>query len=107
LDRLVIFSERIETLNWLRKQLTADLQLKPRQLEVLNGGMGDTEQQDLVERFGRLDDPIRVPLCSDVASEGLNLHYFCHRLVHFDLPWSLMVAPRCLVWVATNFMPRA
>jgi hypothetical protein len=26
-----------------------------------------------------------------VASEGLNLHYFCHRLVHFDLPWSLMV----------------
>ena len=37
------------------------------------------------------DDPIRVLLCSDVASEGLNLHYFCHRLVHFDLPWSLMV----------------
>jgi hypothetical protein len=32
-----------------------------------------------------------VLLCSDVASEGLNLHYFCHRLIHFDLPWSLMV----------------
>jgi superfamily II DNA/RNA helicase len=53
--------------------------------------MTDTEQQDLVERFGRLDDPLRVLLCSDVASEGLNLHYYCHRLVHFDLPWSLMV----------------
>jgi superfamily II DNA/RNA helicase len=53
--------------------------------------MSDTQQQDLVERFGRLDDPLRVLLCSDVASEGLNLHYFCHRLVHFDLPWSLMV----------------
>jgi hypothetical protein len=53
--------------------------------------MADTEQQDLVERFGRLDDPLRVLLCSDVASEGLNLHYFCHRLVHFDMPWSLMV----------------
>ena len=90
-DRLVIFSERIETLNWLRKQLTADLRAKPRQLEILHGGMTDTEQQDLVERFGRLDDPMRVLLCSDVASEGLNLHYFCHRLVHFDLPWSLMV----------------
>ena len=45
----------------------------------------------LVERFGRLEDPLRLLLCSDVASEGLNLHYFCHRLIHFDLPWSLMV----------------
>jgi superfamily II DNA or RNA helicase len=90
-DRLVIFSERIETLNWLAQQLGTDLKLKKGQLEVLHGGMSDTQQQDLVERFGRLDDPLRLLLCSDVASEGLNLHYFCHRLVHFDLPWSLMV----------------
>ncbi|PVX38199.1 DEAD/DEAH box helicase [Janthinobacterium sp. 78] len=90
-DRIVIFSERIETLNWLSMQMTSDFGLKPKQLAVLHGQMTDTEQQDLVDRFGRLDDPIRVLLCSDVASEGLNLHYFCHRLVHFDLPWSLMV----------------
>lgn len=90
-DRLVIFSERIETLHWLRQQLQTDLKLKAEQLEVLHGTMPDTEQQSLVDRFGRSDDPLRVLLCSDVASEGLNLHYFCHRLVHFDLPWSLMV----------------
>lgn len=91
-DRLVIFSERIDTLEWLKRQLSADLKLKPGQLEVLHGaGMTDTEQQAVVERFGRLEDPIRILLCSDVASEGLNLHYFCHRLVHFDLPFSLMV----------------
>ncbi len=90
-DRLVIFSERIETLRWLEKQLNRDLKLKANQVAVLHGQMSDTDQQALVDRFGRLDDPIRVLLCSDVASEGLNLHYFCHRLVHFDLPWSLMV----------------
>lgn len=90
-DRLVIFSERIETLKWLEQQLVKDLKLKPKQLAILHGGMSDTEQQEMVEKFGRLDDPIRVLLCSDVASEGLNLHYFSHRLVHFDLPWSLMV----------------
>lgn len=90
-DRLVIFSERIETLNWLQKQLAKDLKLKDKQIDILHGGMPDTEQQEMVERFGRQDDPIRVLLCSDVASEGLNLHYFSHRLVHFDLPWSLMV----------------
>jgi superfamily II DNA/RNA helicase len=67
------------------------LKLKPPQIEILDGQMSDTEQNDLVDRFGRQEDPIRIMLCSDVASEGLNLHYFCHRLVHFDLPWSLMV----------------
>ena len=90
-DRLVIFSERNETLRWLERQLGHDLGLLARQIAILHGQMTDTEQQDLVERFGREDDPIRVLLCSDVASEGLNLHYFCHRLIHFDLPWSLMV----------------
>lgn len=90
-DRLVVFSERIETLRWLLEALPKAASLKANQLEILHGGMTDTEQQTLVDRFGRKDDPMRVLLCSDVASEGLNLHYFCHRLVHFDLPWSLMV----------------
>ena len=90
-DRLVIFSERIETLRFLDQQLKTDLRLGHNQVAVLHGGLGDTEQQELVERFGRSEDPLRVLLCSDVASEGLNLHYFCHRLIHFDLPWSLMV----------------
>lgn len=90
-DRLVVFSERIETLRWLKTQLTKDLKLKHQQIEILDGQMSDTEQNNLVDRFGRQEDPIRILLCSDVASEGLNLHYFCHRLIHFDLPWSLMV----------------
>jgi superfamily II DNA/RNA helicase len=90
-DRMVIFSERIETLRWLQEALPKAAGLNAEQFEILHGGMTDTEQQELVDRFGRKDDPMRVLLCSDVASEGLNLHYFCHRLVHFDLPWSLMV----------------
>jgi superfamily II DNA or RNA helicase len=90
-DRLVLFSERLETLRWLESELPTDLSLKATQVALLHGQLPDTDQQELVDRFGRLDDPIRVLLCSDVASEGLNLHFFCHRLVHFDLPWSLMV----------------
>ena len=89
-DRLVIFSERIETLNWLQSRLAEDLGLKPNQIALLHGGLPDTEQQDLVDRFGRKADSVRILLCSDVASEGLNLHYYCHRIVHFDMPWSLM-----------------
>jgi hypothetical protein len=90
-DRVVVFSERLETLRWLHGQLKRDLRLRDPQITLMHGQLSDTEQQDIVERFGRLEDPLRLLLCSDVASEGLNLHYFCHRLVHFDLPWSLMV----------------
>ena len=90
-DRLVLFSERIESIHWLRERLQADLGLRDDQLDVLHGSLSDTDQQKLVSRFGQLTDPMRVLLCSDVASEGLNLHYFSHRLIHFDLPWSLMV----------------
>lgn len=90
-DRLVIFSERIETLRWLQTQLMDDLKLKEQAIAILHGGMSDIEQQGIVEAFGKADTPLRVLLCSDVASEGINLHYLSHRLVHFDLPWSLMV----------------
>ncbi len=90
-DRLVIFSERIATLNWLKTHLTNDLALKPDQIDILHGGLSDVDQQRVVEDFRNAVRPIRLLLCSDVAAEGINLHYQCHRLIHFDMPWSLMV----------------
>ncbi len=90
-DRLVVFTERIETLRWLRERLSEDLKLRRDQLEILHGGMSDVDQQRVVEDFGNAARPVRLLLCSDVASEGINLHYHCHRLIHFDMPWSLMV----------------
>ena len=90
-DRLVIFSERIATLHFLRDHLVPRLPgLKSDQVEILHGG-SDIEQQRIVEEFGKENSRIRLLLASDVASEGLNLHYQCHRLVHYDVPWSLMV----------------
>lgn len=90
-DRLVIFTERIETMKYLAENLKKDLGLKDNQLEVMHGGMSDKELQRIVDEFGRAESPIRVIVASDVASEGINLHYLSHRLIHFDIPWSLMV----------------
>lgn len=90
-DRLVIFSERIETLRFLHDRLRHDLGLRADAVDVLHGALPDTEQNRLVEDFGKTDSPLRLLLCSDVAAEGLNLHYLSHRLIHFDMPWSLMV----------------
>ena len=90
-DRVVIFTERIETMKYLVEQLQKDLNLKSGSIQEISGGMSDSEQQKIVEDFGREESPIRVLVASDVASEGLNLHYLSHRLIHFDIPWSLMV----------------
>lgn len=90
-DRIVIFTERIETMKYLADHLRADLRLKDEQVVSMSGSMSDTDQQKIVDDFGRLESPIRILVASDVASEGLNLHYYSHRLIHFDIPWSFMV----------------
>lgn len=90
-DRLVIFTERIETMRYLAENLKKDLGLSDKQLEIMHGGMSDKDLQRIVDEFGRAESPIRVIVASDVASEGINLHYLSHRLIHFDIPWSLMV----------------
>ncbi|MDO4231340.1 MAG: DEAD/DEAH box helicase [Lautropia sp.] len=90
-DRLVIFTERVDTLRYLEKQLPAALNLKKDAVAVLHGQMADEDIQSVVEDFGRTHSPLRLLIASDVASEGLNLHYRAHRLIHFDIPWSLMV----------------
>ncbi|MCR4717284.1 MAG: DEAD/DEAH box helicase [Lachnospiraceae bacterium] len=90
-DRLVIFTERIETMRYLSENLKKDLGLSEKQIEIMHGGMSDKDLQRIVDEFGRAESPIRVIVASDVASEGINLHYLSHRLIHFDIPWSLMV----------------
>lgn len=91
-DRLVIFTERIATLEFLRENLMCDMGLKQEQVAALHGaGMSDTELQNTVEEFGKDNSPVRLLLATDLAAEGINLHYLCHRMIHFDVPWSLMV----------------
>jgi hypothetical protein len=88
--RVVIFSERLKTLDHLAGILRAELKLPEGAVEVFQGSLDDEKQQQLVRDFGIEKSPLRILLSSDAGSEGINLHYHCHRLVHFDVPWSLM-----------------
>ena len=88
--RMVIFAERVATLNWLAGAIKRDLRLDDNQVTVLHGGLSDTDQQDIVESFKLESSPIRVLITGDVASEGVNLHTHCHHLLHYDIPWSLI-----------------
>ena len=89
--RVVIFSERIATLDWLAEELPGRLGLNgDKQIAVLHGAMTDLRQMDVIEDFGLEQSDVRVLLTGDMASEGVNLHRQCHQMVHFDLPWSLI-----------------
>lgn len=90
-DRLVVFTERIETLKFLERELPRRLGLSSKAVRILHGQLPDSELAETVEAFGKTHSPVRLLIASDVASEGLNLHFQSHRLVHFDIPWSLMV----------------
>ncbi|WP_323379706.1 DEAD/DEAH box helicase [Streptomyces alkaliphilus] len=104
--RVVIFSERVDTLDWLARVVPSRLGFTKNQtkvdktrpwkmyggaVEVMHGDTtNDQQQQKIVDRFGRRDEPVRLLFTGDIASEGVNLHHQCHDLIHYDLPWSLI-----------------
>jgi len=90
-DRLVIFTESVKTLAFLEEYLPKVLKLRKDQTAILHGGLRDKDLMDTVEQFNRQESKLRLLLCSDVASEGINLHHMSHKMIHFDIPWSLMV----------------
>ncbi|MES5265447.1 helicase-related protein [Priestia megaterium] len=88
--RVIVFSERIQTLEYLSKKIQQDFDVDEKSVRVFHAGMSDIDQQEIVEDFGKENSTVRILLASDVASEGVNLHYFCNHLIHFDIPWSLI-----------------
>lgn len=89
-ERVIVFAERIRTLEWLSEKLRARFGLGEDSVRIFHAGLPDVDQTAIVDSFGKQDSPIRILLASDVASEGVNLHFFCHRMFHFDVPWSLI-----------------
>ena len=64
--RVVIFSERIATLDWLAATVPGLLKLKDKNVLKLHGGLADVKQMDVIEEFGLAGSDVRLLFTGDV-----------------------------------------
>lgn len=84
-QKLVIFTEHRDTLNYLEQRISSLLGRK-ESVVVIHGGIGREERLKVQEMF-RHDPEVQVLLATDAAGEGINLQR-AHLMVNYDLPWN-------------------
>lgn len=87
-ERLVLFTEYKDTLDYLVQQLTE--RYGNAHLLSLYGGMtmGDREAIKAAFQADPSEHPVRILVATDAASEGLNLQNHCRYLIHYEIPWN-------------------
>lgn len=88
-ERVVIFTEYADTLNWIVENLRQRGYDETR-LATIEGSIG-TEDRELTRARFNADpsrEPIRILVATDAAGEGIDLQSYCHRLVNFDVPFN-------------------
>ena len=106
-DRIVIFTERIETLRFLELNLARDLKLKADQLAVVHGsGIEDIDLQKIVEDFGRDRSPVRLLLarvvCHPVSGAAFRIWMLCSWMRAVSRADGSQIGPRCPPWKSSR-----
>jgi len=84
-QKLVIFTEHRDTLNYLQDRITRFLGRKEA-VVIIHGGVGREERLKVQEAF-KHDRDVQVLIATDAAGEGINLQR-AHLMVNYDLPWN-------------------
>jgi superfamily II DNA or RNA helicase len=91
-ERLIAFTEYKTTLDYLESRLReafeSSASLNSGAIRVLYGGMDESDRDAIKKAFNDPEDPVRVLLATDAASEGLNLQETARLLLHFEVPWN-------------------
>ena len=88
-ERLVVFTEYRDTQDYFQEQLAAR-GVPGERVAVLNGQTDRDVREDLKARWqdDPANDPVRILLATDAASEGISLQNHCRRLLHLEIPWN-------------------
>lgn len=89
-ERVIIFTEYRATQNWLQEVLSVEGFTDGDRLLTMFGGMDSDKREEVKAAFQASPDisPVRILLATDAASEGLDFQNFCHRLIHYEIPWN-------------------
>lgn len=86
-ERVVIFTEYLNTLEYLRARLEREFGADNVILELV-GGMREVDRDAVKLAFNDAKHAVRILLATDAAGEGLNLQSSCRYLLHWDIPWN-------------------
>ncbi|HPQ40239.1 MAG TPA: DISARM system SNF2-like helicase DrmD, partial [bacterium] len=86
-ERLIVFTEYKTTLDYLVKRLRSEFKDDGTAIQVLYGG-DECDREAIKEAFNDPENPLRILIATDAASEGMNLQETARLLFHFDVPWN-------------------
>ena len=88
-ERVIVFTEYRDTQRWLHERLIGG-GIPAERIAQLYGGQDQAEREHIKSVFQESPrlDPVRILLATDAASEGINLQAYCHRLLHWEIPWN-------------------
>lgn len=87
-EKVLVFTEYRDTLEYLEREVSQSELFKKNGWKTcrIHGGM-DQDEREEAQRM--LDQPdTKVMVATDAAGEGINLHWSCHIMVNYELPWN-------------------
>ncbi|MDP8245154.1 MAG: helicase-related protein [Candidatus Hinthialibacter antarcticus] len=87
-NRLIIFTESKETAEYLQEKLNSETK---NRILLFTGGSHDSVRKEVIANFdARAYKPksdYRILVCTEVLSEGVNLHR-ANVVINYDIPWN-------------------
>ncbi|CAB49794.1 helicase-related protein [Pyrococcus abyssi] len=83
-EKVIIFTEFKDTLEYLRKNLPSLAGLSDEDVSILHGGMPSGKVEEEIRKFEKHG---KLLISTDVASEGLNLQV-ANVLINYEAPWT-------------------